>query len=454
VAKYTKYNGRRKPELLEATTYSLENYREADSVAADFKVIAEKAEAIYKQLPQGQKDAFYELVLYPTKASAVVTQLNVTVGKNRLYASQGRASTNGLAEQARALFRSDAELSRAYNHALAQGKWNHMMDQTHIGYTSWNEPPANTMPKVVVLDLPRAASMGVAVEGSALAWPGANVPAKLPQFDIFRQQRFYVDIFNRGQSPFDFIVNANAPWIVASEAKGRVRRERRIWISVDWGRAPEGSASGSLTITSDSGQTVSAEVNAFRPAARDETPWDGFVESNGYVSIEAAHYASKSPGRSAQWEEIEDLGRTLSAMTIFPVTAESLISTELSPRLEYKMYLFDAGSARVDAIVDPTRNFVPGRGLRYAVSFDDETPQIVDLLANDNQQAWETSVKDSARIGRSTHTIASPGHHTLKIWMVDPGVVLQKFVVDLGGVKPSYLGPPESYFRRAGPSSP
>jgi hypothetical protein len=132
-------------------------------------------------------------------------------------------------------------------------------------------------------------------------------------------------------------------------------------------------------------------------------------------------------------------------MTIFPVTAASLPAGQPSPRLEYKMFLFHAGKVEVQAILDPTLNFVPGRGLRYAVSFDEETPQVIDFLANDSTEKWATSVKDSVRIGKSTHTIANPGYHTLKIWMVDPAVVLQKLVIDLGGVKPSYLGPPESY---------
>jgi len=148
LSKYTKYNGRRKPELLEPGTFSQVNYREAETVFADFQSVAAKAEEIYAKLPENQRDAFFELVLYPTKASAIVTELYITAGKNQLYAEQGRASTNDLAAAARLLFQADADLSAYYNHSLAHGKWDHMMDQTHIGYTYWNQPPVNAMPLV------------------------------------------------------------------------------------------------------------------------------------------------------------------------------------------------------------------------------------------------------------------------------------------------------------------
>ena len=99
---------------------------------------------------------------------------------------------------------------------------------------------------------------------------------------------------------------------------------------------------------------------------------------------------------------------------------------------------------KLAAIVAPTLNFVPGRGLRYAISFDDQPPQVVDILAQNSLKDWEESVKDSVRISKSRHTLDKPGYHTLKFWMVDPGVSLQKLVVDLGGVKPSYLGLPRA----------
>jgi hypothetical protein len=52
---------------------------------------------------------------------------------------------------------------------------------------------------------------------------------------------------------------------------------------------------------------------------------------------------------------------------------------------------------------------------------------------------------DNARFINIKQIIKSPGSHTLKIWMIDPGIVIEKIVMDTGGVKASYLGPPESY---------
>lgn len=77
---------------------------------------------------------------------------------------------------------------------------------------------------------------------------------------------------------------------------------------------------------------------------------------------------------------------------------------------------------------------------------NDQPPQIVDALAHETLQTWEKSVKDSARVVKTTYRLAQAGYHVLKLWMVDPGIVVQKLLVDRGGLKPSYLGPPESYF--------
>jgi hypothetical protein len=445
LSKYTKYNGRRKPELLEPTTFSLVDYREAETVFADFQAAAAKAEEIYGKLPENQRDAFFELVLYPAKASAIVTELYITAGRNQLYASQGRASTNDVAAQARVLFQTDADLSAVYNHTLAHGKWDHMMDQTHIGYTYWQQPPVNAMPKVAEIEIPDAAQLGVAVEGSALAWPGASVEATLPPFDAFTQQRYYIDVFNRGRKPSVFSAASSSPWIVLSESQGTIEKEKRVWVSVEWNKVPAGRSSGSVRIAGGNAQEIVVNVSAFRPQDLTRDSLNGFVESDGYVSIEAAHYNKKVDGPAARWEKIDDLGRTLSSMSVFPVTAESAMPTQNSPHLEYKLYLFDPGAAEVEAILAPTLNFVPGRGLRFAISFDDEAPQVIDALAQNTVKDWETSVKDSVRKVKSTHSLLGTGYHILKFWMIDPGVVLQKLVVNLGGVKASYLGPPESY---------
>ncbi len=450
MGRFTKFNGRRKPELLSPDTFSLVNYQEADRVLADWKTLRSQAEAVNRQLPAAARDAFFEQVLYPVKACEIVNELYVAAAKNHLYAAQGRASANEFAAQTRTLFHADADLSAYYNRALAGGKWDHMMDQTHIGYTSWQQPSRNIMPAVKEIEVPTNAEMGVAVEGSASAWPGATDEAVLPQFDVFNQPRHYIDIFNRGATPFEFSARAGVPWIHLSAAHSNVAKETRLWVSIDWNNAPPGSADGFIQITGPGTNAVTIKVNSFNPSQPKRSGLEGFVEAGGVVSIEAEHFTTNVAANDVRWERVPDYGRTLDSMEIFPVTAASVTPPESSPHLEYKMYLFSTGRVEVASIIAPTLNFVPGRGLRFAVSFDDETPQIVTAVpkgffVDNGVRDWEQSVRDNCREIKSTHTIDKPGWHVLKIWMVDPAVALQKIVVSTGGAKPSYLGPPESY---------
>jgi hypothetical protein len=452
ISAYSKFNGRRKPELLEPSTYSLIDYLEADRVVSGFQNIVAKAEKVFRRMPESARDAFYELVLFPAKACAQVNELYVAAGKNALYAQQGRASTNVMADKVEALFKADADLMDDFNHKLGNGKWNHFMDQVHIGYTIWQDPPRNIMPKVARLQLPDTADMGIAVEGSRLAWPGSAEDPELPVFDAHGAQRHYLDIFSRGTSSFVFTATPSAPWILLETRKGQVDTEFRLWVTVDWNKVPHNSDSGSINISKDGGTHIDLKVGTFNPPVAGVPP-GAFIEGDGYVSIEAEHYTRNVSSGLARWEKIENYGRTLSAMSVIPVTAASAEPPRGSPCLEYAMYLFKSGKVDVLATVAPTLNFVPNRGLRLAVSFDDQPPQVLDIVAEDfdarnGNKEWEESVKNAGRIVRSSHVLGKAGYHTLKIWMVDPAVVLQKIVVDLGGVKPSYLGPPES--RRAG----
>jgi hypothetical protein len=132
-------------------------------------------------------------------------------------------------------------------------------------------------------------------------------------------------------------------------------------------------------------------------------------------------------------------------MSLFPVTAPSIELGQPAPTLEYKMWLFEKGIFNVEAILAPTLNFVPGRGLRFAVSFDTQPPLIVDALAHNSNEDWSKAVSDGVRRATASLQIDAPGSHTLKIRMVDPGVVLEKIVVSQGKIAPSYLGPPESF---------
>lgn len=102
------------------------------------------------------------------------------------------------------------------------------------------------------------------------------------------------------------------------------------------------------------------------------------------------------------------------------------------------------GDVTVELQCAPSLDYQSGDGLRLAVSFDDAPAQIVKLDTWATLQTWERSVADGIRRVTTKHRIDHSGPHVLKYWMVTPGVVLERIIIDAGGVRPSYLGPNES----------
>ena len=347
LTQYSRYNSRRKPELLDQNTYSLINYNEFENVVKDYKQLEQQADTLAGVLPKAYQDAFYELVWHPIQACANLNELYFEAAKNKYYAQLGNASaTNAAAAAVKQLFEKDQQISNYYNHQLAGGKWNHMMDQTHIGYVMWSDPKTNRMPDVMTLN------------------------------------------------PDSSTTHQDLPL-----AKGQEHTH-----------------------------TI-----------------DGLpADTHGYIAIEAGHYSKVVNQNNFSWLTIPDYGNTLSGVTPWPVTASRIKPAPASPHLEYNVMLKDTGMVAITAYISPTLDFRNGGdGLYYAISVDSEQPQLVNMAAKTDSKEWAAAVSDNIRKLTTHHRVSKPGKHTIKYWMVDPAVVLQKIVLDSGGLKPSYLGPPE-----------
>jgi hypothetical protein len=254
---------------------------------------------------------------------------------NRDLVQKNDVRANLYADSVRIFYVRDSLLSKEYNN-IAGGKWNHMMDQTHIGYTSWQEPRTNVMPQVKYLNR-----------------DSAKTSAQVP----FTQNAYL-----------------------------------------------------------------------------------------RYISIDASSYTKAVDANGISWKVIGDIGKEGDGISAFPVTKSVQTPAGNSARLEYSIDLKDTGMAKVSLYFSPTLPF-NNTGLKYAVSVDDEQPEIINLHKDYNERIWNQWVGNNIIVQSISVRIKKPGKHTLKYWLVDPAIILQKIVVDMGGAKPAYFGPPATAAR-------
>lgn len=170
-----------------------------------------------------------------------------------------------------------------------------------------------------------------------------------------------------------------------------------------------------------------------------------FVESDGYVSIEAPNFSRESTVDPLYWQVIPNLGKTLSAVTSMPVT-ESPDRKEMF--LEYDIELQSTGEIELIVLLSPSLNFNSNKGLRYAVSIDGGEEHVVNINKNFTVEQMEHWQATSINRTITKHRIERSGKHTIRFRALDTGIVLQKIIIDAGGLKDSYLGAPESQYIR------
>ncbi len=314
------------------------------------------------------------------------------------------------------------------------------------------------------------------VENCQGAWPGDNkyncpLGYAAPDPTLWALDRWstpkgrWVDVGAGGFEDIVYEVKEDVEFLKISSSGGKVKgdgsADSRVWLSVDWAKFPAdlGKATGKATFTSSDGAKVVITVpvnNHPRPPSN----FHGAVQGDGYIVFEAEHFQGSTPGKAKgldyAWEVVPDYGRTLSGMTVYPLTSILFEPTE-GPSLAYDFWLTDVeDAALVDIIlhIGPSLNFILGQKLAFALQLDEGDTQTIypvpDSPLGSLPADWEDIVAAEIRVVTASLQLGGKGvgAHRLVIWALGVGVVLERVMIDLGGIAgrgESYLGPPESF---------
>lgn len=462
--------GLRRHEHIEPDTFSILHHREAETVLQRYQDIEARANSLLNLLPDPQKAAFFQVVLHPIKASRINTELRISQAKNQLYGLQRRNTTNALAQRVLDLFDEDFELSQEYHNSPWVGKkWNHIVKQPHYGYTgeTWHAPTRDLITGLSYVqrrqDSTRiAGQLGIAVEGHAGIRPGLAceeidrthpsrhelvVGLTLPTTNPYDYASHYFEIYSRGSCVLEWTVNVSETWIVVSRTAGRSSpvdtNDHRIEITIDWANVPQDfQGTVEIEVQSDGGDYEIVHL----PIDNRRVPSDfsGFVQSEGCVSIEVGRLSLTECQRQF-YQHLPFLGRTGQGGI-----QRSEAAMDDIPSLEYSFFTFSAVSEIVLHLFFTMAIEVDeDHPLLYDISVDDLVRTEVPLLESKSKgalpEAWSTAVQDGVWTRRHTFPINTSGSHTVRYRPLVARLILEKIVVDIGGIPQSYLGPPPSY---------
>jgi hypothetical protein len=402
-------------------------------------------------IKEDQAAAFYQLVYYPIVCASEMNKKFLYRDKAMFYAKQNRLSATNYAALSKAAYDSIIRETEYYNTQLAGGKWNNMMSMKPRNLPVYQAP---VLPETTI---DGSAGWSIAPEGfvtkDADLIDMAN-GMKLPAFDHLNQQRYFIDVFLNDKKPVEWTAVPSHEWIRLSDSNGVLSQElgknqQRIWVAVDWSKVGNEEKLTGHIIFKGGGKQM--EVGVHGQKLNLSPAYKGFIENNGFVSMHAANYTSATDKPGYQWKAIVDLGYTGKVVQALPIgTNEGVISTDTgtikknNSFVSYDFYTFTAATPQVTVFTLPTHPLNNKCSMRYAVSVDDGTLTLVDFKTVGRSEEWKNNVLSNRAERAIKLPFLNKGPHTLRIYCIDPGVMLDEIRIDLGGLKKVYSTLPET----------
>ena len=476
----------RRHELVAPGTFSTLNYHEAERINARWQTLAEGAKSLYTQIPSEARSAFFELVYHPVLSGALYYAVTIGIGTNYKFALERRNSANSVAEQVRADFEKSYDLTEEYDRLLG-GKWAGIMSQAVFDAVqqepkSWADSSRDMLANLSYVQLRQnmqytLGNLGIYAEESSSPvgqgrWVEAvdtSMPtidaaaALLPPMDLYGPATRHIDLFMRGdyRVPIHWsLEKIPVDWLLVKPTSGTLSRDQmdqRLNVTIDWARVPEGfNSTVNVGITSSPSSYPYYDLIRI-PVRHSKVPagFKGFPETAGMISIEGPHFQQSSMG-TVRFEKIPYLGSRSESgsLGLRPFLAARENGSATAAWVEYSFYLFSpVASLDATVYINACLDTDPKLKMRFSLTLDSQPANFTRVLGDyiknptvgDIPPEWLDHVADQVWTKRVSLGPAAKGLHTLRWAVNSPEVYLEKIVLNThGGVKESYLGPPES----------
>ncbi|GAA4729448.1 glycosyl hydrolase 115 family protein [Flavisolibacter ginsenosidimutans] len=425
---------------------------EAQKRIDKYNLLEADAKRLRLQMPPKEADAFYQLVYYPVVSASWMNKKFLYRDKAYFYSKQNRLSAYDYAQLSKNAYDSIVKETEYFNAVIAGGKWKNIMSKNPRSL------PVFLSPVLPGINIDSTSAWSIAPEGfvtkdSSLLENKTSL--SLPSFDNLNKQKYFVDIFLSKQQTMNWTASVSHNWIRLSENNGRLiseqgKKQKRIWVDVDWNKMTNiGEQNGTITF-SVGGQQLAVNIRANKTDKPELANYEGFVENNGFVSMHAAHFTRQTTKPFSQWKLVSGLGYAGSGLESFPLSTKgSSLSNDDSIKrknsvVEYDFYTLTSATPFITIFALPTHPVNNNFRVRYALSIDDGPLETVDIKTSGKSEEWKQNVLRNRAERRTGLPFLKAGKHRLKIYCVDPGVVLDEIRIDLGGLKKAYSLLPET----------